>query len=124
MDLAVATNSQPHFFRQGIYHRNTYTMQATRYLIAVVVKLTAGMKHSHNNFGRRNALVMHLCGYTPAIIKDSNCLVGVDNNAYFRAVSGQGFIYRVINHLKHHMVEAGAIVCVANIHTRALANRI
>ncbi len=67
---------------------------------------------------------MHLCGNAAPIIKDSNSLIGVNNNAYFRAVAGQGLIYRIIDHLKHHMVKTGAIVCVANIHARALANRI
>jgi hypothetical protein len=93
MNLAVATDSQAHFFGQCIYNRYAHSMQASGYLVAVIIKLTAGMKHGHNNFCRRNAFIMHFCGNTTAIIRDSNCLIGVNNNTYLRAVSGQSLIY-------------------------------
>ena len=52
MLFAVATNGQLQPLRQRIDTGNTNTMQATRYLIAVLVELTAGMQDTHHDFSR------------------------------------------------------------------------
>jgi hypothetical protein len=38
------------------------------------------------------------------------------------AVSGQSFVNGVIHHLKHHVMQAGAIIGITDIHPRALSN--
>ena len=52
MDFTVTTDSQAHLLGQRINNRNAYTMQAARDLVAIIIKLTASMKYSHNYFGR------------------------------------------------------------------------
>ena len=48
----------------------------------------------------------------------------MNDNIDSRAVAGQRFIDRVIDYLKHHMVETGAIIRITNVHTWPLTDRI
>ena len=88
MDLAIASNSQAHTGRQRIYHRYTYTVQTTRNLITVVIKLTTGMQNGHNNFGSRDTLIMHFCRNTATIIRNGDGFVWMNNHPNFRTVTG------------------------------------
>ena len=45
----------------------------------------------------------------------------MDDDVNFITMPSQRLINGVVHHLKHHMVQASAIMRVANIHTRALA---
>ena len=38
-------------------------------------------------------------------------------------MTSQGFINRVIDNFKHHVMQSGAIAGIADIHARAFANR-
>ena len=99
-------------------------MQATRHLIGVVVELSAGMEHGHDNFCGRDALVMHFRGYTPAVITDGDGFIRVDDNVYLATMPRQRFVDRVVHQLEHHMVQPGAIICIPDVHPRALPHRI
>src|SRR5690554_3002999 len=57
-------------------------------------------------------------------IPDRDGLIGVDDHADFRAVTRQSLVDGVIHQFKDHVVQAGAIVGIADVHTRALAHRI
>ena len=39
------------------------------------------------------------------------------------AVAGQSFVDRVVDHLEHHVVQAGAVAGIADVHARPLAHR-
>src|SRR5690606_24659592 len=59
-----------------------------------------------------------------AIVADGDRLIGVDGDADLAAVASQGLVDRVVQHLEHHVVQAGAVVRVADVHTRTLAYRV
>ena len=99
-------------------------MQATGNLVSVVVKLTARVKHRHDDLSSGDTLFMLLSRNTTAIVRDGHRLIGVDDNVYLATVPGQRLINTVVDQLKHHVVQAGAIVGVTDIHARALAHSI
>ena len=46
----------------------------------------------------------------------------MNGHCYLIAMTRQGFIHSIINRLKHHVVQAAAVVGVADIHTGALSD--
>jgi hypothetical protein len=59
---------------------------------------------------------------TPAIIADGYRFVGVNRDNNFAAVTSQGFVDRVVDNLKNHMVKAGSVIRVTDVHTWPLAH--
>ncbi|CSB00269.1 Uncharacterised protein [Vibrio cholerae] len=71
MDLATTINGKQHFFRKRVNHRHTYPVQTTGDFIGVVVKFTAGVQYSHDDFCRRHFLFrMHFGRDTTTVIAD------------------------------------------------------
>src|SRR5690606_23496120 len=56
-DLAAAADSQDQLFRQRVHHGHTYAVQTAGDLVGVIVELTAGVQHGHDDLGSRNAFV-------------------------------------------------------------------
>ena len=123
-EFAVAANSQLQLFGEGINNRYANTVQSAGNLVAVVVKFAAGVQHRHNHFRRRNPFAVHFGRYATAVIRYADGLAHMDNHANFITVPRQRLIDRVVHKLEHHMVQACAVIGVADIHTRALAHRI
>jgi uncharacterized protein YndB with AHSA1/START domain len=48
----------------------------------------------------------------------------MNHHVYLATVPGQRLVNTVIDQLKHHVVQAGAIIRIANVHAWALAHRI
>jgi hypothetical protein len=48
----------------------------------------------------------------------------VNSDGYRLAVTGQRFVDGIIDNLENHVVEARAIIGIANVHSRAFANRV
>ena len=122
--LALSTDGQLQCRGQRVDHRYTHAVQAARNLVSVVVKLTARVQYRHDDLSSGNALFMLLSGNATAIVRDGHRLIGVDDNVYLAAVPSQRLINTVVDQLKYHVVQAGAIVGVADIHARALAHSI
>ncbi len=97
-------------------------MQAAGDLVGVLVELTARMKLGHDDLGRRDALVMHVGGNAAAIVVDGDRAVGVQHDVDRVGVPGQRLVDGVVHDLVHHVVQAGAVVGVADIHARTLAD--
>ena len=57
------------------------------------------------------------------VIHDTDRLVFMDNDINLVAMTSQRLIDRVIHHLKDHMMQAGTIIGITNIHTRTYAHR-
>ena len=100
-------------------------MQATRNLVRILVKLTAGVQLRHNHFSRRNALFrVNVDGNAATVVLYRNRMIFVQNHQRAVTVPGQRFIDGVIDHFIHHVMQARAVVRIANIHTGALAHSI
>ena len=100
-------------------------MQTTGDLIGVVVELSAGVQHRHDDLGRGDALLgMDPDRDTATVITYADRVVGVDNHPNFTAISGQGLVDGVVHHLEDHMVQARAVISIADVHAGSLADRI
>src|SRR3546814_4562656 len=89
----------------------------------LVVELTAGVQLGHDDLRRRDAL------FLVDVDRDAAAVVGhryravlVDGHGDVVGVAGQGLVDRVVDHLEHHVVQAGTVVDVADVHARTLAD--
>jgi hypothetical protein len=60
-------------------------------------------------------LLMHVHGYTAAVILNGDTVVFVDAYVYFGAVAGQGFVNGVVHHFVNQVVEPTE-VNISDIH--------
>ena len=83
------------------------------------------MQGGHDHFGRGfSFLRVRPHRNPPAVIGDRDRFIGVDNDLYFGTIAGQGFINAVINHFKNHVVQAGPVIRISDIHAGAFLDRI
>ena len=99
-------------------------MQPPRDFVGVVIKLTAGVKHSHYNLGRRHTFFMHLSRNPAAVVGDADRFIRMNDHRNFRAVACQRLVNGVINQLKYHVVQARAVIRITDVHTRPLPDSI
>src|SRR5471032_1787323 len=128
VDFAVAADGQLEQFRQRVDARYAHAVQAARDLVGVLVELAAGVQLRHDDFGGRAfrvVLVVHLQAgrHAAAVVGDRDRVVRVDGDVDFRAVAGQRFVDRVVQHFEHQVVQAGAVRGVADVHAGTLAHR-
>ena len=81
------------------------------------------MEHGHDDLGGGHPLFLVDADRNPAtIILDAHRVVRVDNHIDFVAMPCEGFVDGIVHHLENHMVQTGAVISVADVHTRALAD--
>ncbi len=125
MFVALAPDAQPQPGRQCVDHRNADAVQTARDLVRVVVKLAARVQLGHNDFGGRNPFfLMHADRNSAAVVADGGRTVGIEDNFGFVAVTGERFVDGVIQNFINHMMQAGAVIGVADVHSRTFANRV
>ena len=121
----VAPDAQDERGRQGVDDRNADTVQAARNLVGIVVEFSAGVQLGHDDLGRRHALLVVDAGRDAApVVADGAGAVGVEGDGDELRVAGERLVDGVVDHLVDHVMEAGAVVGVADIHARALAHRV
>jgi len=103
-------------------------VQAARYLVAVLVELAAGVQHGQDDLGRaalRFVLVVELHANRNAapVVGNRNRVVGVDDDLDVVAPARQRLVDGVVQHFEHHMVQAGAVGRIADVHAGPLAHR-
>ena len=99
-------------------------MQTAGDLVAVVVELAARVQHGHHDFRGRLAFRMHRDRNAAAVVDHRDRAVEMDRYLDRVAIPGERLVDRVIDHLEHHVVQAGAIVGIADVHARPFAHRI
>ncbi len=98
-------------------------MQAAGDLVGVLVEFAARMQLGHDDFGGRHALfIVDACRNAAPVVRYGARAVGVERHRHELGVTGQGLVDGVVDHLVNHMVEAGAIVGVADVHAGPLAH--
>ena len=81
------------------------------------------MQDGHDDLGRRAPLFrVYVHRNTAAIIADRDRLIRVNRDCYYAAISRQSLVDRVVDNLKNHVVQPGAIICVADVHAGAFSN--
>ncbi len=122
---AVAVDVEQQQLGQRIHHRHADTVQAAGNLVTAAAELTAGMQDGHDHFRRRATLFLHdVDRDAAAVVHHRDAVVGVENHLHLGAIAGQGFVDGVVHHLEHHVVQAGAVIGVADVHARSLTDRV
>ena len=123
--LAVAVDAQLEPARERVHHRDAHAVQTAGDLVGVLVELTARVQLGHDDLGRRDAFALVDVGWdAAAIVGDGHRAVGVERDRDFRCVAGQRLVDGVVHHLVDHVVQARAVIGIADIHARPLAHRI
>src|SRR5439155_15862111 len=92
-------------------------------LVGVLVEFPAGVQLGHDHFGRGNAFAfVDVGGDAAAVVGDGGAAVGVEDHLDARRIAGEGFVDGVVHHLVDHVVQARAVVGVADVHAGALAH--
>jgi hypothetical protein len=123
--VAVAVDLQLQPVAERVDHRDADAVQTARDLVAVLVELTAGVQLGHDDLGRRDALALvDVDGDAATVVGDRHRAVGVEDDLHLGGVTGQGLVDGVVDHLIDHVVQARAVVGVADVHAGALAHRV
>ena len=121
--LAVAPDPQLQLARQRIDHGDADAVQAAGNLVGVLVELSAGVQLGHDDLGRRNAFALvDVDRNAAAIIAHRHRTIGVEHDFDRLGVAGQRLVDAVVDDLVHHVMQAGTVVGVADIHARPLAH--
>ena len=127
MLLAVAPDRKIKPFGKRVDDADADAVQAAGNLVGIVVgcvlELTPRVELGHDDLGRRDAfLAVDACRDAAAVIFDRDRPVGVQLDDDPVAVARQRLVDRIVGNLEHHMVEARAVIGVADVHAGALAH--
>src|SRR5262249_1751459 len=101
-------------------------MQTAGDLVRIAVELAARVQDRHDDLGggaTQFVIPMNIRRDPPPLVDAGDGIVGVNRNLYAVTPTRQSFVYGVVDNFKNHMVQAGAIAGVADVHTRAFAYR-
>ena len=123
MLLAVAPDTQGQPGGERIHHRDAHAVKAAGDLVAVLVEFAARMQLGHDHLGRRDPLTLvDVGGDTAPVIVDRDRAIGVEDDVDLAGMAGQRLVDGVVHHLVDHVMQAGAVIGVADIHARTLAH--
>jgi hypothetical protein len=121
----LAPDAQLQTRRQSIDDGDADAMQTARDFVGIAVEFSARMQLRHDDFGGGDAFFgVNVDGDAAPIVGDRARTVGVERHAHQFGVAGQRLVDRIVDDFVDHVMEAGAVVGVADIHARALAHRI
>ena len=108
---------------QCVYHGHADAMETAGDLVRGVVEFTARVQHGHDDLGRRNALfAVDIDRNTTAVVRHRYGLIRMDPDHHSVAITGERFVDRVIDDLEHHVMQAAAVVGIADVHPGPLSN--
>src|SRR5437588_11595055 len=100
-------------------------MQSARNFVGVLVEFPAGVELRHNDLSGRDAFTFVDVGWNAAaVVTDGAGAVRIEYDRYFLGKTGKRFVDRVVDGLIDHVMQAGAIISVADIHSGPFANGI
>ncbi len=121
---AVAPDRELEHARQRIDDGDADTVQSARHLVGILVELSAGMELGHDDLGRRDALAVHLGRNAAAVVAHGAGAVRIEGDGDFLGIAGERLVDGVVDDLVDHVVQAGAVIGVADIHAGTLADGI
>ena len=129
MLLAITPDGEFEPFAERVDDADADAVEAARHLVGIVVgrilELTTGMELGHDDLGCRDALFGVDSGRdATAVVLDRDRTVRVQLDQDAVAMAGQRFVDRIVADLEHHVVKAGAVVGIANVHAGPFAHGI
>jgi hypothetical protein len=104
---AVPSNFGAQVGAQGVDTRHTDPVQSPRNFVGVLIKFSTGMKDGHNDFqGGAFFFGVQIGGDTAAVVLDPDPVAFQDTDLNQVAMTGQGFIDRVIDDFVYQVVQA------------------
>jgi hypothetical protein len=123
MLLAVAPDAQVEPVGKRVDHRDADAVQAAGDLVGVLVELPAGVQLGHDDLGGRDALLLvDAHGDAAPVVGDRDAVVGVKRDRDGVRVARQRLVDAVVDDLVDHVVQARAVIGVADIHAGPLAH--
>ena len=123
MLVTVAPDAQVEPVGQAIDHRDANAVQAAGDLVGILIELPACVQDRHDHLGGGDSLALvDVDRDTAAIVGHRDRAVGIDCHLDPSGVAGQGLVDRVVDDLEHHVMQARAVVGVADVHARAHAH--
>src|ERR1700756_4650114 len=117
--LAVAPDLELQLAGERIDHGHADAVQAARHLIGVLVELSAGMELGHDDLGGGDALALvDVNRNAAAIVAHSDGIVGIEDDLDAAGMAGERLVDCVVDDLVDHVMQAGTVVGVADIHAR------
>ena len=117
MQFAVAPDIQFQIVGKGIDHRDADAVQTARDLVGAVIELTAGMQHGHDDLGGGTSFLgVDIHRYSTAVVGHRDRFIRVDGHDDAIAMTGQRLVNGVIHNLENHVMQAAAVVCIADVH--------
>jgi hypothetical protein len=123
--FAVAPDAQIKPFRQSVYDRHAHTVQAAGDFVGVLFELTARVELGHDDFGGADAFLGVDAGRNAtAVVAHGAGTVGIQDHVDAIGVAGQRLVDCVVHDLVDHVMQARAVIGIADIHARPLAHGI
>ena len=123
--IAFAVDRQVQPVGQCVDDRHAHAVQAAGDLVGVLVEFPAGVQLGHDHFGRRDAFAgMQADRDAPAVVGHFRRAVGVQRDRHAVGMAGERFVDRVVDDFVDHVVQARAIVGIADVHAGAFAHRV
>ena len=98
-------------------------MQTAGDFVGILVEFSARMKLRHDDFSRRHAFFgMNVSWNATTIVGDGARAIGIQRDGDERRMSGQSFVNRIIDDFIDHVVQARAVIRIADIHAGALTH--
>jgi hypothetical protein len=123
--LALAPDVEGEAIAERVDDRDADAVQAAGDLVRAVVELAAGVQDREDDDRGVDGLAadLHRTGRdAAAVVLDRDRVVGVDEHLDRVAVASESLVDRVVDDLEDHLVEAGAVAGVADVHARPLAH--
>ena len=121
--LAVAPDAQLERGGQRVDDRDADAVQAAGDLVGVLVEFSAGVQLGHDDLGRRHAFALVNVGRdAAAVVVHGDGAVGIERHRNLGGMAGQRLVDRVVDDLVDHVMQAGAVIGVADVHARTLAH--
>ena len=99
-------------------------MQAAGHLVGVLLELSARMQLGHDDFGGGDAFACVNVGRNAAaVVAHRAGAVGIEDHFDAVGIAGQRFVDRVVDDFVDHVMQARAVIGVADIHARAACAR-
>ncbi|MND43773.1 hypothetical protein D3C80_345940 [compost metagenome] len=125
MQLAIAADSELQPDRERIDHRHAHAMQAAGHLVGILVEFTARMQLGHDDFGGRNAFGRMDVGRNAAsVIRHRHGAIGVQRHRHQIGMTGESLVDGVVDDFIDHVMQAGTVIGVTDIHAGPFAHGI
>ena len=123
MFLAVAPDPQSQLARQRVDDGDADAVQAAGNLVGILVEFSARVQLGHDDLGCGDAFALvNVDGNAAAVVAHRHRAVGIEHNFDGGGVPRKRLVDRVVDDFIDHVMQAGTVIGVADIHARPLAH--